>query len=103
MSSRRKPATKMIRISRSLHDGLLLIPLKGKTDNEIHSWRPVGLLHPRQKALADHYACGVYGACARVRRSDSRNRSFHSWPIRDARTSFTTAPNLCAFTCRVEL
>ena len=27
----------------------------------------MGLLHPRQKALADHYAYGLYGACAPVR------------------------------------
>jgi hypothetical protein len=43
-----------------------------------------GLLHPRQKAVADTYAYGIYGACAHVRRSDSRNRAFHSWSIRDA-------------------
>jgi hypothetical protein len=39
----------------------------------------------------------VFAVCA------SRNRPFHSWPRRDARTSFTTAANLCAFACRVEL
>ena len=55
----------------------------------------MGLLHPRQKALADHYACGVYGTYAPVLCGASRNRSFHSWPIRDARKSFTTAANLC--------
>ena len=33
---------------------------KEETHNEIYSWRSVGLLPARQKALADNYAYGVY-------------------------------------------
>ncbi len=43
------------------------------------------------------------GAYHHVFCGTSRNRSFHSWPRRDARTSFTTAANLCAFACRVKV
>jgi len=82
----------MIPISRSLHDGLPLIPSKGNTENEIHSWRPVGLLHPRQKPLADHDAYDLYGVYAPVLCGASRNRSFHSWPIRDARKRASRPP-----------
>ncbi len=86
-----------------LSEGLKRFPLKGETDNEIYSWRPVGLLHKRQKALADNHAYGVYGAYSHVLCGASRYSSFHTWPIRDARTSFTTATNPCAFAYRIKL
>ena len=54
---------------------LVLFVCKEETHNEIYSWRSVGLLHARQKALADNYAYGVYRAYHHVLCRSSRNRS----------------------------
>lgn len=40
---------------------LVLFVCKEETHNEIYSWRSVGLLHARQKALADNYATVYIG------------------------------------------
>src|SRR6185295_8723366 len=73
---------------------LVLFVCKEETHNEIHSWRSVGLLHARQKALADNYAYGVYRLYHHVLCGSSRNRSFRAWAFCDARTSFTTSANI---------
>src|SRR5215213_9785968 len=70
-----------------------LFVCKEETHHEIYSWRFVGLLHARQKALTDNYAYGVYRPYHHVLCGPSRNRSFHAWAFCDARTSFTTSTN----------
>src|SRR3954453_22107421 len=80
-----------------------LFVCKKETHNETYSWRSVGLLHARQKALADNYAYGVHRPYHHVLCGSSRNRSFHAWAFCDARTSFTTSTNIGSRGCRVKL